>query len=86
MIPGDQNSQIIVPHEQLDADILRSLVEEFITREGTDYGLIEIELPSKVEQVLAQIRSGDVFIAFDQQTESVNFMPRNSLTRHSFSF
>ena len=45
------------------------MVEEFITREGTDYGVEEFSLAQKVTQVMAQIRRGDVLMMFDRDTE-----------------
>ncbi len=67
---------MIIPYERLSRDALNGLIEEFITREGTDYGLHEIALSDKVEQVLQQIRSREVLIVFDTATESINIMPR----------
>lgn len=66
---------MIIPHEQLSADALRGLMEEFITREGTDYGW-ETSLERKVEQVRAQIERGDVVIVFDPATETVSLLSR----------
>lgn len=66
---------MIIPHEQLSADALRGLMEEFITREGTDYGW-ETSLERKVEQVKAQIQRGEVVIVFDPATETVSLLTR----------
>jgi uncharacterized protein YheU (UPF0270 family) len=67
---------MIIPHEQLSADALRGLIEEFITRDGTDYGEHEISLEQKVQQVERQIARGDVVIIFDIATESVSLLTR----------
>jgi len=76
---------MIIPIDRLSQDTLKSLIEEFITREGTDYGINEINLPQKVEQVEAQLRSGDVLIIFDGTTESVNLMTKEEYQRWSMS-
>lgn len=65
---------MIIPYNQLSSDALNGLVEEFITREGTDYGIEEISLQDKVEQVLAQIKRGEVVIVFDSTMETVSLM------------
>lgn len=65
---------MIIPHKQLSSDALHGLVEEFITREGTDYGLEEISLADKVGQVMLQIQRGEVVIVFDPGMESVSLM------------
>jgi hypothetical protein len=51
------------------------MIEEFITREGTDYGEREFSLSEKAEQVKAQIRRGDVVIVFDAETQTCNLLP-----------
>lgn len=67
---------MIIPPKQLSEDALYGLIEEFITREGTDYGVDEIDLSDKVKQVHRQLLSGDVVIVFDAATESVNLMTK----------
>ncbi len=70
---------IEVPIDQLSEDVLQNLVEEFILREGTDYGANEISLEKKKEQVLKQLENEDIKIIFDPDTESVTLM-----TAHQF--
>ena len=67
---------MIIPYQQLSPDALQGLIEEFITREGTDYGWEEISLASKVTQIQRQIEAGEVVIVFDTATESVGLLPR----------
>jgi uncharacterized protein len=56
----------------LKPDTLRAVVESFVLREGTDYGVHETSLEDKVAQVLIQLRRGEAHITFDPATESVN--------------
>lgn len=65
-----------IPQDALPPDTLRAIVEEFVTREGTDYGHAAPSLDEKVEQVLAQIRRGDVRVLFDPALDSVTLAPR----------
>jgi len=67
---------VIIPHQQLSPETLQSLVEEFVTRSGTDYGATEIPLQDKVRQVQRQLARGDVVIVFDLATESVTLLSR----------
>jgi len=59
-----------IPYDQLSPEALQGVVEEFVTRDGTDYGEEEIPLETKIAQVLAQLRSGKAVIVFDQETDS----------------
>lgn len=68
---------LLIPTEQLSADALQGLMEEFIMREGTDYGEVEWSLEQKVEQVRLQLRRGDAVVVFDIATESCTIMPRD---------
>lgn len=65
---------MIIPHQQLSPDALQGLIEEFITREGTDYGVQEISLVDKVAQVKRQLEQGEVVIVFDIATETVTLL------------
>ncbi len=65
---------MLIPSEHLSHDALTGLIEEFITREGTDYGVLEMDLNTKVQQVKQQLDQGDIVIVFDAATESVNLM------------
>jgi uncharacterized protein len=67
---------MIIPHQQLSPEALRGLIEEYITRDGTDYGMQEISLTQKVQQVEQQINRGDVVVVFDINTESVSLLSR----------
>ena len=68
---------IEVPPERLSADVLQSVIEDFITREGTDYGHADYSLQQKVSQVQQQLQHGEVFIAFDPATESCTLLLKN---------
>lgn len=59
-----------IPWKQLKPETLRALIEEFVLREGTDYGEKEIELDSKVEQVHRMLVEGKITVVFDSETES----------------
>ena len=61
---------MIIPHRLLSADALRGVIEAFITREGTDYGMHEVSLTTKVSQVQEQLDAGTAAIVYDLDTDS----------------
>jgi uncharacterized protein YheU (UPF0270 family) len=65
---------IIVPWKDLPPETFTNLIEEFVTRDGTDYGDQEIPTATKVEQVRNQLKREDAFVVFDEVTESVSVM------------
>ncbi len=72
---------MIIPIDQLPKDVLDGVVEEFITREGTDYGEIEFTLAEKREQILRQLRNGDIVVVYDESTESVNILRKEDIVQ-----
>ena len=67
--------------DDLSPDALRGLIEEFVTRDGTDYGATERGVEGKIAQVAAQLRSGEAHIVFDAETETVNIVVARELRR-----
>lgn len=63
-----------VPHSSLSQEALRGLVEEFVTRDGTDYGEHEQDLEQKVASVLLQLERGEARIVIDAETDSVTLL------------
>ena len=63
-----------IPYDQLSSKALKGVVEEFVTRDGTDYGEVEVSLETKVFQVLNQLKSGKAVIVFDQESETCNIL------------
>jgi len=70
---------VIVPHKQLAPEVLRAVIEDFVTREGTDYGPREHSLEQKHDAVLKQLDNGDAYIVFDPESESVTLLRREEL-------
>lgn len=64
-----------IPPSLLAPSTLRAVIEEFVTREGTDYGNRVYSLEEKVAQVEAQLARGEVRLLFDPETESVTLAP-----------
>ncbi len=65
---------IEITPSQLSSDALNGIIENFILREGTDYGVVEVDFDKKKSQIQKQIDRGDVKIVFDQSTETVSLL------------
>jgi uncharacterized protein YheU (UPF0270 family) len=64
-----------VPYASLQTDTLRRVVEEFVTRAGTDYGERERTLEEKIADVVRQLEHGEAKLVFDLETNAVNIVP-----------
>lgn len=63
-----------VPHTMLEPNTLRAVIEELVTRDGTDYGSHEAALETKIRQVMEQLRRGDAVLVFDEDSETCNIV------------
>jgi uncharacterized protein YheU (UPF0270 family) len=69
-----------IPRERLSAEALEGLIEEFVSREGTDYGAgAAPSFESKVADVRRQLDSGEAVILFDPETGTTNIVLRHDL-------
>lgn len=75
---ADASAYVEVPAQALSQTALVGLVEEFITREGTDYGVREHTLDEKRASVLRLIAAGEVAILFDPETETTTLRRRET--------
>lgn len=59
---------MLIPYQMLADDVLNALLEDFVTRDGTDNG-DETPLEIRVERVRKALRSKQAVIMFDPETE-----------------
>ncbi|MBD3735885.1 MAG: YheU family protein [Pseudomonas balearica] len=59
---------MLIPHDLLEADTLTHLIEDFVTREGTDNG-DETPLDTRVARVRRALDKGDAVIVFDPDSQ-----------------
>jgi len=62
----------LIPVNKLSARALQGVIEEFISRNGTDYGAVEASLETSIRQVKSKLKSGSAVLLFDDETETTN--------------
>lgn len=72
---------MIIPPASLSSTALTAILEEFIGREGTDYGETELSLQQKIQLLQPQVLRGDVLIVFDEELETINLIAKKDLPR-----
>lgn len=70
---------MIIPYERLSPEALRGLIEEFVTRPGTDTGYTAKGLAENVAMVRAQLRRGEAFVVYDEKTQTANLVTRQEV-------
>ncbi|MCJ8293040.1 MAG: YheU family protein [Colwellia sp.] len=66
---------MIIPLEQLSNETLAAIIEDFILREGTEYGAEDITKQAKIDQVKKQLQQGSALLVYSELHESVNILP-----------
>ncbi len=72
---GRRSARLHVPFRELSPSALDAVIEEFVTREGTEYGHADWSLARKVAQVRAQLERGDAWLDYDPASGSVTVRP-----------
>jgi uncharacterized protein YheU (UPF0270 family) len=65
-----------VPSGRLQAEVLQALLEEYATRDGTDYGERELTLVEKIARLQRELDAGDLCILYDLDSEQWDLLPR----------
>ncbi|MGD0276643.1 MAG: YheU family protein [Syntrophales bacterium] len=61
-----------IPVNKLSLEALQGVVNEFISRDGTDYGEMEVSPETKFRQVKQKLETGLAVLIFDDETETTN--------------
>lgn len=70
-----------VPYAELAPETLRSIVEDLVTRDGTDYGAQERTREQKVAALMRELERGEAKLMFDLATETIGLMTAAELAR-----
>jgi uncharacterized protein len=71
------NQAIEVPLDSLSPAALLGVIDDFVLREGTEYGAAEVTLERKRAQVLDQLNTGRAQLLFDPRSETCTIALRD---------
>ena len=71
---------MLIPHHMLEADTLQRLIEDFVTREGTDNG-DDTPLEIRVERARRALEKGQVVIVFDPDSQQCQLALRDEVPK-----
>lgn len=69
-------SFVEIPVDRLEPSVLDALLQEFASRDGTDYGVVETDLMEKVAQLRVGLKSGDLALLYDSDSEQWDLISR----------
>ncbi len=62
--------------DRLAVDVLDALLEEFASRDGTDYGEVETPIETRVKQLRRQLELGDLVLLYDSDDQQWDLLPK----------
>ena len=71
---GSHEEGVEVPYDQLEPETLQNLIQEFVTRDGNDWGNVDGALENKVGQVMQQLRNRQAKVVFDLKSQTANIV------------
>ena len=74
---------MIIPLEQLSSEVLNAIIENFVLREGTEYGSEDVSLNDKINQVHQQLKQGTALLVYSELHETVNILPTDQFVEDS---
>ena len=66
--PAPPPEPVEIDAAMLPPETLRRLVEDFVTRDGTDYGEREASLERRVADAMEELRRGRAVVSYDPET------------------
>lgn len=78
-----QEEGVEIPYHQIAPETLRRMIEEYVSRDGADWGEIGCKLEDKVNQVLGQLKSKKVKVVFDIKSQTANLVTNDQNSRGS---
>jgi uncharacterized protein YheU (UPF0270 family) len=72
---------MIIPYNELSAEALQALIEDFVTRDGTDYGQDEVSMQDKAAHLLALLNTGELLITYNEDTQSCGLVTKAELSK-----
>ena len=70
---------MIIPYNELSEEALQALIEDFVTRDGTDYGQDEMSVQEKAERLLVLLKTGEMLISYNEESESCGLVTKEEL-------
>ena len=74
----DNNTELIIPVDQLSPEALAGVIEQYIARDGIDSGHVENSFAAKREMVHRMLKSGKALLLYDTIEETCNIVSKEA--------
>lgn len=69
----------LIPFDSLDSDTLNNVLNDIVSRDGTDYGEYDLSTEQKREQALRSLKSGEAVLLFDTESETIKLVSKQAV-------
>ncbi|MFB9887517.1 YheU family protein [Balneatrix alpica] len=70
---------MLIPWHSLEASTLTAILEDFASRDGTDYGEVELSLASKVSQLRLALQQGKLVLFWSEHKQEISLLEPDKL-------
>ena len=68
----------LVPYDALAPETLDNILNDIVSRDGTDYGRYDLSSEQKRQQALKALQSGAAVLIFDTESETIQLVDRHA--------
>jgi len=72
----------LIPYDSLSPDTLEKILDDIVSRDGTDYGEYDLSVAQKRSQALRSLESGEAALLFDTESETIKMVPKDTLNNY----
>ena len=75
-----------IPWQELEPDTLRRLLSEIVTRDGTDYGLVEKSTAAKIDAAHKALQAGRARLFWDEETGTAALLDKEQVREEQAAY
>ncbi|MDP5055952.1 YheU family protein [Marinomonas hwangdonensis] len=72
----------LIPYDSLAPDTLETILDDIVSRDGTDYGDYELSVAQKRQQALQSLKKGEAVLLFDTESETIKMVRKEDMTHY----
>lgn len=72
----------LIPYESLEQATLLNILQDIVTRDGTDYGAYDLSLEQKCQQAMMMLQQKKAFLVFDTESETIKLLNKEQLNQY----
>ena len=72
----------LIPYDSLAPDTLETILDDIVSRDGTDYGDYDLSVAQKRQQALQSLKKGEAVLLFDTESETIKMVRKEDMTHY----